>query len=196
MMLERTGIVLAGGLSTRMGRDKASLPWGGVDLLHNVLRSLVPVCGQLIVVSNVERAINIPDVIVVRDKYCGCGPLGGIHAGLSVSMSTYNFVVACDMPFVQSSLVDYMFRLAEGYDAVVPFVDGHYHPLHAIYSRQCLALIEIMLKDGRYRVAELFEELNMLLVKKGDLKEFDRDCSMLCNLNSPADVEKVLKNNE
>jgi len=80
-----TGIVLAGGLSRRMGRDKASLPWDGEDLLHTALRALAPVCDALVVVSNQPRAITLAGVVVVADDYEGCGPLGGIHAGLTAA---------------------------------------------------------------------------------------------------------------
>ncbi|MBP2651848.1 MAG: molybdopterin-guanine dinucleotide biosynthesis protein A-like protein, partial [Firmicutes bacterium] len=174
-----TGIVLAGGLSTRMGRDKASLPWAGTNLLHTVLNALVPVCQQIIVVTNIVRVISVPGVIVVSDEYRGCGALGGIHAGLKASANEYNFIVACDMPFVQAPAVEYMMQCAAGYDVVVPYIDKRYHPLHAIYNRRCLPYFQMMLDRGCYRIISLFENLKIRLVEKSELAAFDSSCIML-----------------
>jgi molybdopterin-guanine dinucleotide biosynthesis protein A len=183
-----TGIVLAGGLSRRMGRDKASLPWGGEDLLHAVLRALAPVCGELIVVSNRPRAIAVADVAVVGDRYEGCGPLGGIHAGLSAAGGEYSFVAACDMPYLKSEAVAFMAAAAAGYDAAVPFIDGYYHPLHAVYSRRCLPIIEEMLAAGRRRIIDFYPAVNLRQINAVELAGFDPALAMLSNLNSPEDL--------
>ncbi|MDR3590950.1 MAG: molybdenum cofactor guanylyltransferase [Negativicutes bacterium] len=183
-----TGIVLAGGRSVRMGCDKASLPWGDSDLLHTVLGALAPVCARLIVVSNLPRVITLPAVDVVADSYPGCGPLGGIQAGLAASGTDYNFVAACDMPYIDSRAVDYMAAAVNGFDAAVPFIDGYFNPLHAIYHRRCLAAIEEMLKQGHLRITDLYPKVRLRLVSAEELGQFRPDCAMLRNLNSPADL--------
>jgi molybdopterin-guanine dinucleotide biosynthesis protein A len=183
-----TGIVLAGGLSTRMGRDKASLPWGGEDLLHAALRALAPVCGRLIVVSNQPRTIALDGVSVVADRFPGCGPLAGIHAGLTAATGDYSFVVACDMPYIKSTAVAWMAAAAAGYDAAVPFIDGYYHPLHAVYSRRCLPVIERMLTAGQCRVLDFYPTVRLRPVCAAELAVFDPELSMLKNLNTPADL--------
>ena len=183
-----TGIVLAGGLSSRMGRDKASLPWLGRDLLHTVLTALAPVCGRLIVVSNTPRAIALPDVTVVADAYRGCGPLAGIHAGLTAAPGGYSFVAACDMPHIDSRAVAFMAAAAAGHDVAVPFIDGRYNPLHAVYHHRCLPLVEAMLAGGRYRVADLFAAVNVREVSAAELAVFDQELGMLRNINTPEDL--------
>lgn len=183
-----TGIVLAGGLSTRMGRDKASLPWGGEDLLHTVLRALAPVCGELIVVSNRPRTINIAGVAVVADSFAGCGPLAGMHAGLTAASGEYSFVAACDMPYLKSAAVAWMAAAAAGYDAAVPYIDGYYNPLHAVYSRRCLPAIERMLQAGQCRVLDFYPEIRLRPVSAAELAAFDAKLAMLDNLNSPEDL--------
>lgn len=183
-----TGIVLAGGLSTRMGRDKASLPWGGEDLLHAALRALAPVCDRLIVVSNQPRAIALAGVSVVADRFAGCGPLAGIHAGLTAATGDYSFVAACDMPYLRSAAVAWMAAAAVGYDAAVPFIDGYYHPLHAVYSRRCLPAIERMLTAGQCRVLDFYPDIRLRPVGADELACFDPDLAMLNNLNTPADL--------
>lgn len=183
-----TGIVLAGGQSRRMGRDKASLPWGGSDLLHTVLTALAPVCGRLVVVSNIPRAIRLPGVTVVADVHTGCGPLAGIHAGLTAARGGYSFVAACDMPQIDSRAVAFMAAAAAGHDVAVPYIDGHYNPLHAVYHHRCLPLIETMLTSGRYRIADLFAAVSVRRVSAAELARFDAELGMLKNINSPEDL--------
>jgi molybdopterin-guanine dinucleotide biosynthesis protein A len=184
-----TGIILAGGQSSRMGCDKASLPWGKGDLLHAVLTALAPVCQSLIVVSNVPRTISLAGVSVLTDKYRGCGPLGGMHAGLAASTSDYNFVVACDMPYINGDAVAYLAAAAAGYDAAVPYIDGYYHPLHAVYHRRCLASIERLLARGIYRVIDFYPEIKLKPVAAAELARFAPDLAMLRNINTPGDLD-------
>jgi molybdopterin-guanine dinucleotide biosynthesis protein A len=190
MQSEVTGIVLAGGLSTRMGRDKASLPWDGGDLLHTILAAVATACPHLIVVSNTPRAIYLPEVTVVSDEYRGCGPLGGIHAGLKASGSDYNFVVACDMPYIEGDAIKYMLDAAQGYDAAVPFIDGFFHPLHAVYHRRCLEAVVGVLDRGGRRVVDFYPAVSLRLIDASELARFAPDCRMFCNLNHPKDFLK------
>lgn len=184
-----TGVVLAGGQSRRMGRDKASLPWGDSDLLHTVLVALAPVCGRLIVVSNIPRVIRLPGVDVVADLYPGCGPLAGIHAGLTAAGDGYSFVTACDMPHIDGSAAAWLAAAAEDYDAAVPRIDGHYNPLHAVYHRRCLPVAGAMLAAGRHRAADLFAAVRTREVTAAELAVFDPGLGMLRNLNTPEDLE-------
>jgi molybdopterin-guanine dinucleotide biosynthesis protein A len=185
-----TGIVLAGGLSTRMGRDKASLPWGESDLLHSVLAALAPVCRRLIVVSNRPRAVRLAGVTVVADRYEGCGPLAGIHAGLLAAQEGYCFVAACDMPYLRGDAAAWMADAAAGYDAAVPLVDGYYNPLHAVYHHRCLPAVEALLAGGRYRVIDFYPQVRLRPVSRDELAGFDAGLRMLENINSPEDLPR------
>lgn len=179
------GIVLAGGLSTRMGRDKASLPWGKSDLLHTILQQLVPVCETVIVVTNSPREIGIEGIQFVADHYCRCGPLAGMQAGLTASGQDYNFIVACDMPFLSTAAITYMEQAALGYQAAVPFVEDYFHPLHAVYHRDCLLQIDKLLAEGRYRIADLYPDIRLRQITKKELVQFDEELKMLSNVNTP-----------
>lgn len=183
-----TGIVLAGGHSSRMGRDKATLPWGDSDLLHTVLGRLAPACRELIVVSNIPRRLTMPAVRVVPDQYIDCGPLGGIQAGLAAAASEYSFVAACDMPFVNAASVEFLWRAAAGYDAAVPYIDGYYHPLCAVYHRRCLASVEALLQTGRYRVIDFYPDVRLRAVTREELTTLDQNLRLLRNLNGPDDL--------
>lgn len=185
---ELTGIVLAGGKSTRMGRDKASLPWGSTDLLNTVLSLMTPVCGRLIVVSNAPRHILAAETAVVGDNFAGCGPLAGIEAGLTASTTDYNFVAACDMPYLSGAAAAYLAAAAAGFDAAVPYIGGHYHPLHAVYRRSCLAVVRAALAVGQYRVSDFYGAIRLRRVAAAELAAFEPSLAMLRNLNSPADL--------
>lgn len=187
-MRQATGIVLAGGRSTRMGRDKASLPWGGGTLLEMVLARLVPVCTELIVVSNVPREAG-QGVRIVPDSYVQCGPLAGIHAGLTTAACEYAFVVACDMPYLDTAAVRFSLEAAVGYDAAVPCIDGRYHPLHGVYRKTCLPLITKRLEEGRHRVQELYVSLCLRTITGEELACFDSELRMLRNWNTPEDMK-------
>ena len=183
-----TGVILAGGLSTRMGRDKADLPWGHSDILHTTLAEMAKACNYLIVVSNTPRIITIPGVRVVPDNYLGCGPLGGIQAGLAASATEYTFVAACDMPYINSAAIRVIADAAIGFGAAVPYIDGLFHPLHAVYHSSCRPPINEMLNEKSYRVTGLFKLVSTRLITNDELAQIDPGLSMLRNLNSPADL--------
>jgi molybdopterin-guanine dinucleotide biosynthesis protein A len=189
MKREIAGVVLAGGLSTRMGRDKASLSWGGSDLLHTVLSKLVPVCRELIVVSNIPRTLAIPEIKIVSDLYPQCGPLAGIHAALQSARYDYAFFAACDMPYLHTDAVGYIADAAFGYDAAIPFIDGYYHPLHGIYQKSCLPFIEKMLAEGNYRVLNFYDDVRLRKIERQEIARFDSELKTLRNINTPDELK-------
>lgn len=190
MQQKIAGIVLAGGLSTRMGRDKASMPWGSGTLLSAVLEKLNPVCSELIIVSNIPREIENFPVRIIPDRYPQCGPLAGIHAGLLAVQSDYAFVVACDMPYLNTQAAGFIADAATGYDAAIPFIDGYYHPLHGVYRKSCLPFIERMLAAGDYRVLDFYDKIALRKIAKEEIAVFDPALRTLYNINSPEDIDK------
>src|SRR3990170_8636218 len=122
-------IVLAGGQSRRMGRDKAFLPVGEKFMLQHIIDCLRPISDDIIVVTNHAWKVDGLRVQAVPDIVQEWGPLGGILSGLMASSSQYNLVVACDMPLLNRSVLTYIQVLRDGYDAVVPSVEGMLHPL-------------------------------------------------------------------
>lgn len=179
------GIILAGGLSTRMGRDKATLPWENGDLLHAVAAALAPACRRLIVVSNTARTLHFT-AQVVPDNYPHMGPLAGLEAGLAASEAELNFLAACDMPFLTPAVVRYLAQCAARWDAAVPWVDGRYHPLCASYRRTCLSPVRALLAAGRRRVIDLFSLIKVRPVRSEELAPLDGELRFLININDPA----------
>ena len=138
-----SGIVLAGGLSRRLGRDKAVEPFGDEPLIARVIGRLSTLTNETVVVVNNEaRGAELPlpdEARVAVDIYPESGSLGGIFSGLTAANNDWGFIVACDMPFLNTDLIAHMLTLREDYDAVVPLLDGYPEPTHAAYSNSMLA---------------------------------------------------------
>jgi len=186
-----TGIVLAGGENRRMGRDKAFLKLAGIPLIEHVLLSLKGVFQDIIIVTNAPQSYKAYGVTVTTDVFDKRGPLTGIYSGLLRSTDEYNFVVACDMPFLNPRLIAFMTGLAPGYDVVVPAVGGFYEPLHAVYNRGLVPIIEEQIRRERQRIQELFAGLRVRYVPEQELDRFDRSRMSFKNLNTPQEYEEA-----
>ena len=190
-----TSIVLAGGKSSRLGRDKAFETLGGKNLIGHVIHSLAPLSSEVIVVTaQDEKSLQIPHHFSIRkavDLYPGCGPLAGIHSGLVSASSFYSLVVACDMPFLDQSLLQYLINLAHGFDVVMPSVEGLMEPLHAVYSKDCLPHIERILKDGGRSVKDVLHQVNVRYVEREEIERFDPTHLSFLNMNTDIDLENA-----
>lgn len=186
-----TGIVLAGGENRRMGADKAFLKLDGVPMIEHVLRSLKAVCRNIIIVTNSLRSYEAYRVTVVTDAFNTRGPLTGIYSGLLKSTDEYNFVVACDMPFLNPGLLAYMAGLAEGYDMVVPAVGGMFEPLHAVYRKGLVPVIEAQIMQQKQRIRELFVNQRVRYVVEEEIDRFDPARRSFKNLNTPQEYEEA-----
>ena len=190
------GIVLAGGMSRRLGRDKALEPVGGEPLLRRVIGRLSEVSQEtVVVVADAERATGLllPDSArVAVDVYPGKGSLGGIFSGLSASGLDWGIVVACDMPFLNVDLLRHMLLLRKGCDAVVPVVEGRPEPTHAVYSRGCLASIESRLQADDLKIARFFDEVRVRYVTQEEIAGFDPEYLSFFNVNTQEDLDRAL----
>jgi molybdopterin-guanine dinucleotide biosynthesis protein A len=186
-----TGIVLSGGENRRMGRDKAFLKLDGVPLIEHVLRTLGGIFPKTIIVTNTPSAYALYDTIVITDAVDKRGPLTGIYSGLLHSMDEYNFVVACDMPFLNPGLISYMAGLVQGYDIVVPKVAGRVEPLHAIYSKGLLTLIDRRLHQDARQIQGIFSEARVRYVTQSEIVRYDPEKRSFKNLNTPEEYKEA-----
>ena len=195
-MMGLSGIVLAGGLSRRLGRDKAIEPFGGEPLIARVIGRLSGLTNETVVVVNSEargKELPLPDEArVTVDIYPESGSLGGIFSGLTAANSDWGFVVACDMPFLNTDLIAHMLTLREDYDAVVPLLDGYPEPTHAAYSKACLPHIESRLKAGQLKIAGFFDDVRVRYVSESEIYNFDAERLSFFNVNRPDDLERAL----
>ena len=187
-----TGVVLAGGLSSRMGRDKASLPWQETDFIHVILSQLALFCNELIVVDNNRLKLNDPKIKTIPDIIPQRGPLSGIHAGLTAASSSHVFITACDMPYISVPAAIHLCSQSQGWDIVVPADGNHCEPLFACYAKSCIPVIEKLLMQENRKVTELFPLVRCKKVPVEELLAFDPSRKFLRNINSPEEYDIAL----
>lgn len=186
-----TSIVLVGGRSSRLGRDKALLEINGQFLIERILRRLAQISEEILIVANELDRYEQFEGIVISDVYPGKGALGGIFSGLRRASNDHSLVVACDMPFLNVSLLRYMQSLAADYDVVIPRVQGLTEALHAIYSKHCLPFIERQLQIGDLRIVHFFPQVRVRYVEQEEMETFDPEHLSFFNINSQEDLDRA-----
>ena len=190
-----SGIILAGGRSRRLGRDKAVEPFGGQPLIRRVIERVAPLADEIVVVvADTARGQALPvdaEHRVAVDIYPEGGSLGGIFSGLSAANTDWGLVVACDMPFLNRRLLEYMLGQRNGCDAVVPQPGAFPEPTHAVYSRACLPHIESRLQANDLKISGFFEEVRVRYVDEEEIRQFDPELLSFFNVNSPEDLARA-----
>ena len=188
-----TTIVLCGGRSRRLGRDKALEEVGGKGLIERVIERLAPLGAEIVLVTS-ERSRHLFSHLgleIVTDDFPGRGPLGGIYSGLKASPGTHSLVVACDMPFLNSDLLGRLVELAPGHDVVIPRLEGKVEPLHAVYSRALLVPIEEMVREGALKISDLLDRVKVRYVEAAECRRLDPELLSFFNVNSEADLGRA-----
>jgi molybdopterin-guanine dinucleotide biosynthesis protein A len=182
--------ILAGGKSTRMGRDKAFVEFQGRTLLARSLDLARTVSADVLIVGSEEKFA--PFASVVEDEFPNCGPLGGIHAALRSSHTDLNLVLAVDMPFVTQSLLQYLIAQARETPeamAMVPGGDGGWQPLCAVYRRKFAVAAEQALRAGRNKIDLLFDSASTRVIEKDELQRAGFSSDVFRNLNTPEELQ-------
>jgi len=192
-MLTVSGVVLAGGQSSRLGMDKSFVNVNGQSLIEQIVVKLARLSDDVIIVTNSPEKYDHLKARLVGDIYHGKGALGGIYSGLRTAANSYSLVVACDMPFLDLNLLCYMILLARGHDVVIPRIGGFLEPLHAIYSKSCLEPIDRLLARGGLKIIDFFFEVRVRYVEEGEVDIFDPQHLSFFNVNTPNDLEEVKK---
>ncbi len=193
-----TAVILAGGQSRRLGRDKAVEPFAGEPLIRRVIRrasEAVATQHVVVVVADPARAAALPlddGHRTAIDVFPDCGSLGGIYTGLNASSTEWALVTACDMPFLSAPLLADMAGLRDGVDAVVPVVDGRPEPTHALYSRRCLPAIESRIRAGQLKISGFFDDVEVRYVPESDIRRLDPDLLSFFNINRPEDLSQAI----
>jgi molybdenum cofactor guanylyltransferase len=204
-------LVLAGGQSRRMGRDKAFLDFAGVPLIERVIERVQSLCAETIIVANDAERFARFGLRVVRDIYPGKGSLGGIFSGLQALSAEYALVVACDLPFLNDALLRYLIALAPQADVVIPrshkptgkakdatrygqlaVKESGLQATQAIYSRRCLEPMRARLLADDLRIINFFDEVRVRVVEPGEVARFDPQLLSFINVNRPSDLAMAL----
>lgn len=191
-MRNYSAVVLAGGRATRLGGiNKALLEVGGVRLLDRVLDALQPLAEQIVVVGHLADGISGPDFEIVADAVPGGSALVGIYSGLQAARNDVALVVACDMPFLSTTLLGRIARLSEGYDIVAPRLGAHLEALHAAYRRTCLPVMREAIAQGRHKIIDFYPHLRVREVEEREMRALDPELLSFFNVNTPADLEQA-----
>jgi molybdopterin-guanine dinucleotide biosynthesis protein A len=190
---EFVAAVLAGGQSKRLGIDKALLHIGNCSLLDLILSALKDIFPLILLVvqkgGSPLDAMEGARIKVVSDVIAGKGPLVGIYTALENSPAPYVFVMACDMPYPSPELIRCMLSAAPDRDAVVPRRGEYIEPLFAVYRRDIAGTIRTRIEEGRLKIHELIEELNVRYLEEEEVAACDPDFRSFFNINTLEDLE-------
>jgi molybdopterin-guanine dinucleotide biosynthesis protein A len=185
-----SAFILAGGSSSRMGRDKALLEIGGEPLMLHTAHLLEPLAASVTVIGDPARYAAL-GLAVVPDDVPGLGPLAGIATALGISRLPWNLVVGCDLPYLTAPWLEFLISrtLASRADAMLPEGERGPEPLCAVYHARCAPVISAALERGVRKVTDGLAGLVIETLPQQEWKAFDSDGCLFKNMNSPADYE-------
>ena len=186
-----TGIILAGGKSRRMGRNKAFIDSGGIPLFERVYRIFKEIFSEIIIVTNDVLPFQRYEAILQRDIILNKGALGGLYTGLFHSSNYHAFCSACDMPLLNPRVIEYMTEERDEYDVIVPKTHDGLHPLHAIYSKNCLNPMRQLLDRDDLRIVDFFGQVRVRYIEEMEIREFDPHMRSVINVNTEEEMEAV-----
>jgi molybdopterin-guanine dinucleotide biosynthesis protein A len=189
-----TVVIQAGGQSSRMGRDKALIPFLGQPLVARLVERLSPLADELLVVTNRPEDFTFLTLPLFGDKIPGRGALGGLYTAIEAASKPRVAVVACDMPFASPSMLQFQAELleSESADVVIPKTEHGYEPLHAVYRRAaCLPAIEAAIRADQWKVISWFPQVRVREVSGDELQRRDPDGLTFLNVNTPEEWEKA-----
>jgi molybdopterin-guanine dinucleotide biosynthesis protein A len=186
------GFILAGGGSSRMGRDKALLQLNGVAVVVRTARLVETVSRATTIVGAPERLGEL-GFTVIADDWPGAGPLGGIATALRATNASWNLIVACDLPYLTRAWLENIIARARASaaDAVLPMNERGAEPLCAMYQKKCEPVIRAALERGIRKVTDGLARLRLESIAPAEWKAFDSDGLLFKNMNSPADYEEA-----
>lgn len=188
-----TAIILAGGKSSRLGFDKQLLQFNGNPLIDMLLALLTPLFKEVILVSNTPELHQHRSCRVVSDILTECGPLGGLHAGLSAASYRMCYVTACDMPWISVPYIRFLMECHRGRpdtEAVVTRLGDMLEPMNALYSKALIPLIETVLGEHRRKMTAILDCASTYYVPEDVARRYSPDWAMFDNINTPADWDR------
>lgn len=191
-----TAIVLAGGKSQRLGRNKAIEQFGEKPLIQHVIDIVSQIDKDILVVAASRDQLPplAPDIKIATDC-CnpGSAALIGLYTGLKEADSFYSLVVGCDMPYLNIKLLRHIISVADGFDAAIPRIKNFIEPLHAVYSKNCLEPLLAQIESGNLQIFPLVKKVNVRFIDEDELNRFDPQHLSFLNVNYEHDLNKARK---
>ena len=187
-----TGVVQAGGKSTRMGgAPKALVELGGRRLIERVVGVVREVVDDVLIVTNTPDLYRFLDVPMVPDVFVDHGSLGGIYSGLAAAPGDAAFTVACDMPFLHPAVARLVVERAGEADVVIPRAADQLQTMHAVYGKACLPPMDARLRAGRLKITGFFDDVRVLEVPEAEVARHADPALVFMNLNTPEELERA-----
>lgn len=181
-----TGIILAGGKSSRMGRNKALIEINEKPMIAHVHGILKNLCDEIIISANETESYNFLNEKIVSDEIPGLGPIGGIYSCLKKSSTQKNLVLACDIPFISKEFLIHILLHKNDAEFVLPVSEKYKpEPLCAIYDKSIIKLLEQMIGKKDYKIQNL---VNYCSYKFLHSTEVQFNPLLLKNINTPQDL--------
>lgn len=189
-------VINAGGKSTRMGSDKALLEIAGKPMIEHILDQTAGL-GEQIIITNNPQAYAYLKLPLVGDRLPDKGALGGLYTAVEAASQPYAVVLACDMPFVNRPLLEFMLAQAADFEAVVPRLLSaetgkvEAEPFRAVYAKTCLGPIQRALEAGKMRMISFFPDIRLRWVEEAEIRPYDPELLSFRNCNTPQELEEV-----
>jgi molybdopterin-guanine dinucleotide biosynthesis protein A len=187
-----SGVIQAGGRSTRMGGEpKALLELGGKRIIERVVNAVASVLDDVLVVTNTPERYAFLGLPMVPDAYPDGGALGGIYTGLRAAGGDAAFTVACDMPFVHPAIVRMVVERAGDGDVVIPRTGAQLETLHAVYGKACLGPMETCLRAGRLKIVGFFPDVRVVELDAAPMARHRAPEVAFMNVNTPDELARA-----
>ena len=186
-------VIQAGGGSSRMGQDKALVPFESSTLIEYILSQIKGFGDEQIIITNRVKEYQRFGLPIFQDVIPGLGALGGIYTGIYHASYHHSIILACDMPFVNKNLLKRLIELTPGYDAVIPRLkpDEFAEPFRAVYAKTSLQSIEDAIESGQNRVISFFDEINIRFFCAHEIRIYDPEGMSFFNVNTPEDLAEA-----
>jgi molybdopterin-guanine dinucleotide biosynthesis protein A len=176
-----------------MGEDKAFIEIDGISIINRIQRVLTVLFDEIIIVANRKDRFADLDARIYADLLPQRGVLGGLYTGLFFSSCPYSFCVACDMPFLNQSVIEYLITKIPGYDVIVPRTRDGLQPLHAIYSKSCLGPIKRVIEQGNYKIIDFYPLVKVRMIQEEKFSSLDPMNESFINVNTPEELLLIQK---
>lgn len=186
-----TGIILAGGKSTRMGRNKSFLEFEGLTAIQRTVNLIQSIFCEAIIITNTPNEYGFLNLKIFRDIYEGKGPLSGIHSGLINSNTADNFIISCDLPLMNKEMIEYICNFNTDKDITICKSKGKLQNLAGRYSKKVTSITESILSNSRSKksVNELVEKAHTEIISPEGLEFYSEE--LFFNMNNPSDYQSI-----
>ncbi|MFN3939113.1 MAG: molybdenum cofactor guanylyltransferase [Chitinophagales bacterium] len=175
-MTNANAIIIAGGQSTRMGRDKGLMEWNGIPLVKYVIEAVKPIAKNILIITG-NPLYKRFGLETIPDLLSGLGPAGGIYTALHRTQTETNVIVSCDVPKLQTHTLSFLLRQHGNYEISVPKIDEHIEPLVGIYEKRCVEKWNMLIEQNELALHKMIthfhlQKINMHLCEGFNAMEF------------------------